>query len=297
MSLEKDITIIKELVEANPVFKAASPANLNKRQEYMEIEQAKERERLAIERAKEEKRLARERADRFKELGPKLYNIMQLMPTVKSLDDEYIELSDSEFKGNYGKIGEYDHPTQVSFNIKIYGQSIPDDVRDKLEKYGLENSAYEIMNEDMSLYATDFFDNLQSQYSFISNWYQEGRSSGWVVFEIDDVAGTDDAQQLMYYFQDADTAVRNTEDWNDNDFEAAYIQLKSYAVNLKKRISNLEKIEKKILKGKRDLIAWQSSKEYWDTFFSNYEDDIAEQDAKEQTEREEQIQSEVGEAG
>jgi hypothetical protein len=47
MSLEKDITIIKQLVEAQPVFKAASSENLAKREEQLLNSDRLQREALS----------------------------------------------------------------------------------------------------------------------------------------------------------------------------------------------------------------------------------------------------------
>lgn len=272
MSLEADITIIKQLLEAvpaGPVFKAASPSNLAKRSEYRAIEQAKEEE------AKK-----REFAQRIASLGPKFSNIKELATSVEEINKRYIDLCDQEFRGNYGSIGDYDHATKVSFNIKVYGNSIPSDVLEKLQKYDLEETAYERMQEDMVRTAEDFFNELKTDYLFINSWYGEGRSGGWVVFEIDDVDGASDAEDLLYNFTQSSEIeeMEYVENWPDVAFRSAYSQLAKYGKALEQRIRQLYAIENKIEKGKRDVIKWQSSKEYWDDFLSDHSEDMAEKD-------------------
>ena len=270
MSLEKDITAVKALVEQEQdIFKPASTQNLAQRHDQ---------EALVL--AREEAAEKRAHAARIAEFGPKFGYIVDLASGVRRLDKEYVDVSEAEYLGHYGAQENNGHPGKISFNIKIYDQSIPDDVQEKLEKYNMLDSAYEMLQDEMGRYATDFFDELLPQYPFLEKWYGEGRSGGWVVFEISDVAEASDCEDLLQTFETVEIAIDHTDSWNDRDFLFAYKQLTRYQKSLNKRMSDLDAIERKIEKGKRTITKWLSSKEYWEQHFEYHKDDIAEQDAE-----------------
>ena len=105
-----------------------------------------------------------------------------------------------------------------------------------------------------------------------------------MVLDIDDVNGYSDIQDLLYYFESTETALAETSLWKGKDFLYAYKQLSGYKQSLTKRIRDLQAIDRKVEKGKKDVVKWLESKEYWDSHFENHKDDMAEKDAEQMRE-------------
>jgi len=253
MSLERDITAIKTLLEATPVFKAAGPEDMDRR--------------AGVTRAAEDKA----RQERIAIAGPQLRKLMELARLARAADDEYIRASENDFIGNYGKQNDEQHPIKVSFSIKVYNWRMPEGVEDKLRDAGYLDSAYETTNEDMAGALTDFVEDLQAKYKFINGWSQEGRSGGWLVLDIDDVDNSYDASRLTGDFESMEYALDETEGWLPQDFKYAEQTFIDYRKALATRLHCLTAIEASIEKGKRDLEKWFSSTDYWDSYFERNE--------------------------
>lgn len=278
MSLEKDITAVKSLMEAD-IFKAPTAQNLANRKAHMDAESLKQN------------------AERLAKAGPKFTKLMEFVAQAKSIDDQYIRLCEKEFLGHYGRQGDNDHPIKISFSIKIYGQDIPDDVREKLNKYGsiFMEDAYSTMQEDMQSSLIDFVDGpegLMNRYKFITEWSQEGRSGGWLVLGIEAVYDSYEVMGLVYNeFDNIGLALDTVESYYDdvrgNIFDYAFNirNLASYIRAVTKRMKDLTAIEARIEKGKRGIVRWFASKDYWDNFFERYSDEMQEKDEEELAQR------------
>lgn len=68
------------------------------------------------------------------------------------------------------------------FNIKIMKVHVPEKVRKSLT----ESEVNDIFMHESAVQLEDFIDELRSDYSWISEWSQEGRSGGWLVIQPDD---------------------------------------------------------------------------------------------------------------
>lgn len=272
MSLEKDITAVKSLMEAD-IFKAPTPQNLANRKAHQEAESLKQN------------------AERLAKAGPKFTKLMEFAAQAKDADDQYIRLCENEFLGNYGRRGDNDRPTKISFSIKIYGQGIPDDVREKLDKYGsiFMEDAYSTMQEDMQSSLIDFMDGpegLMNRYKFITGWSQEGRSGGWLVLEIEDVNDSYDINNLLdSEFYTSENALDTVEEYESFEYTHYIKKFADYIRAVTRRMKDLTSIEARIEKGKRGIVRWFASKDYWDNFFERYSDEMQEKDEEELAQR------------
>lgn len=252
---------VRAVAEAD-IFKAATQPELDKRKAEYEVIQRKEQERIQKEREEEIAALG---------LSPQYQKIKALAPVVQDLLKEYQD-DQADWIGNYSDFS-YDNPVKLSFNIKIYGISIPDWARDKLGQMNLEDTSEDYFQQYMADQLESFAEGLQEEYDFIEDWFQEGRSGGWLILKVDPVVN-DDLLTVLEIF--SETPVED-EDWfTPQGLKDAYNILKESKKALDNRIRAYQQIANKVEKGRKAVKEYASSDEYWKEFFSAYDKEPAE---------------------
>ena len=240
MSLYTDATILKKLFEDNNLFKPASE------------DDQKEREEAHI-----------------ASLGPKFAELTKTCKETTDIEENYIDQFEQGFVGNYGSVGDSYNPRKASFNIKVNNFKIPYDVQEKLEKNNLENIAYEQIYSRLPDQLEWFVKDLMTQYPFIDEWSQEGRSGGHLVLELASVRLNGEARDILDEY-DHDNLEDYMGDSRPQDYDYTIKTLKDYQINLSKRIQDLTDIETKIEATKKDIVKEYSSPEYWKEFLTDH---------------------------
>jgi hypothetical protein len=191
-----------------------------------------------------------------------------LVPIASELEKEY--LNTKEFMGHHSQTDDYGFPEIVSFNIKMHGVRIPTWVSTLLDKNNLQDAANDDYESELSTQLQMFVEDLQAQYDFLGDWYQEGRSGGWLAIKIKDVEGRYDGESVMNEFELLNRAFEETEDWALEDFDTAYYSLMTYINALKKRLQDLSDIEMSIGRAKKGVEERFGSNEYWVEFFGEH---------------------------
>ena len=202
-------------------------------------------------------------------LGPKFAELTKTCKETTDIEENYIEQFEQGFVGNYGSIGDSYNPRKASFNIKVNNFKIPYDVQEKLEKNNLENIAYEQIYSRLPDQLEWFVEDLMTQYPFIDEWSQEGRSGGHLVLELASVRLNGEARDILdaYDHNDLEDYMGDS---RPQDYDYTIKTLKDYQINLSKRIQDLTDIETKIEATKKDIVKEYSSPEYWKEFLTDH---------------------------
>jgi hypothetical protein len=280
MSLEQDITMIKSLVEAQPVFKPATPENLTNRIEY----QRKEEERLKAERAEKLGPLFKKLADKVV-LTRKWLNIYeQTLERFRHHSDRSVEYH----AGNY--------PTTVSYRIKVHAWPSDEFVRRMEEEHDIDREEiYNYMYEEFRRELEGFV-GIEQRYdpqtkkevnqltggglaadypNLIEDFHQSGRSGGWLTLELTDL-GFEDFDSIEYDVNNGEYAKTPTYSSGSGteSIEGDIEFVDGFRADLKNRIDALHEIDMKVHKGVKAIEKYIESTQFEEDFKTAY--DIAE---------------------
>jgi hypothetical protein len=209
-----------------------------------------------------DKDLAKRRKQYWGKRGPMIKKIQDLIPKIKDLEDEYRDESAS-WMGHYSETDSGGEPSKISFDIKMGAISIPDKVRKAVEDSGQDQAFEEEYQLIVGDTLTSFIKDVEMEYDFIKEVFQEGRSGGWLVFEIESVPFTEDAGNIMYDFGEMKVT---EDDPSPTDLDSYYQILTNYHNALDKRIQDLYALEKELNEGKYNLEKWLENIEAWESF-------------------------------
>jgi len=126
-----------------------------------------------------------------------------------------------------------------------------------MDKYPIPDEVY---GETLAFELTDFADNLKSLYDWIEDWFQVGRSGGWLVLEADPTVL--DAEEWYYNMPENVQDIENmrwVQQEVDEEIESGkIIQKKLYVLD-----DNLAEIKTNIYNAKQDLIKVMKTQDYW----------------------------------
>jgi hypothetical protein len=115
-----------------------------------------------------------------------------------------------------------------------------------------------------------FVEWLQEDFPFIEDYYQEGRSGGWLLLKLDSLDGLIEDIE----FTEKDYINLNL---NPGEIRPAIKLIKDSTRSIENRIRDIYKIAKRVEKSKTSLAKEMSSPEYWDRFFEIYADEAEEE--------------------
>ena len=243
MSLEKDIKEIRELDEADTIFKAATRQELDKRH-----------------------------TDRIAALGPEYQRLANEVKGVKEVEEAYEEVLEKfRYHSNHGDRGiHYDgnFSDRVSYNIKMYASVNPKlyaEVEEKEKTEELDHFYWDTLSSSL----IDLIDNfIQEDYPYlVEEWYQTGRSGGWLTLVLHNV-GADDILSLIDDIESDSYLDGEVEMGDKIDEDIGEIIM--YKQKLTKRISDLNAIGTLIQKQKKNLEKYIESKDFARDFYESY---------------------------
>jgi len=123
------------------------------------------------------------------------------------------------------------------FKIKIYRIEVPDEARSALDEDEIDHSVQAEMADELGSFGMA----LKETYGWIKDWWQAGRSGGWLVLE--------PHPGPVEEFLDRGTV--------DEDEIARLLK------EMSSRVSDLEQIDRKVSQGRAALVSRLSSLDWW----------------------------------
>jgi hypothetical protein len=247
-----------KLIEARPIFKAATPQHLAARE-----------------------------AEKMRQSGPTLKKLAsEVIETRKWLDiygetlDKFRRHADGEtdyHAGNYA--------TEVSYKIKVYAWP-SDEFKQRMETKGVSEERFDEYFYDQLKFELESFVGSEKNHSYgethnfltgtglmadypnlINDWNQTGSSGGWLTLELTDL-GFDDFDTIEEGIKRGDLKdVRYTGDVLEDDL-AFVVKFKR---ELRERIDALHEIDMKVKKGVKGVEKWIESPD-WERGFMEHHD-------------------------
>ena len=290
MSLEKDISSIRKLMEQGELFRAADTEQLANREEVTRL--AKEKEK----------------AEMMKQLGPLFQKLIADVQTGRALLKDYektLEQHRYHYSHNDSRL-EYhagNYPDRVSYRIKVSAWPSQKFV-DEMESYGISNEIIndyvweqynwslsdfvgserrEVKDKTTGHWKTEYMatgGGLMADYpDLIDEWYQTGSQGGYLALVLTDL-GFEDFESIEYAIEHNEyTQPRGYQSFNGiNTIKEDLAFVKKFNRALVKRMIQLGSIENKVRKGVKSLEKYIESTDFENDFRENNADRIA--DAK-----------------
>jgi hypothetical protein len=197
---------------------------------------------------------------------PEAINLKQALDTANEAIKQYQNIFEEEFSAGHAR----DSKNMVEFSIKMHRIDIPQDVLDKAEKLGVTDQLDHYFWEELPDQLKFFVEWLQEDFPFIEDYYQEGRSGGWLLLKLSSLDGLIEDIE----FTEKDYINLNL---NPGEIRPAIKLIKDSTRSIENRIRDIYKIAKRVEKSKTSLAKEMSSPEYWDRFFEIYADEAEEE--------------------
>jgi hypothetical protein len=197
---------------------------------------------------------------------PEAIELKRALDLSKEAVEQYNYIFEEEFSAGHAR----DSKNTVEFNIKMGRVDIPQEVLDKAEKLGVTEQLDHYFWEELPQQLEFFIEWIKEDFPFVLDYFQEGRSGGWLLLKLDPISGIEDLEYIENDYVNLNL--------NPGEIRPAIKQVKQTTRQIENRIRDIYKIAKRVEKSKKSLEKEMSSPEYWERFFEVYADEADEEE-------------------